>query len=93
MLTAEIERCARLGASGLGEPRPIDQGYDIGMSEGEALAGAAGDNDLFHVSEPVGHAYAGKAGLPLTDFAAFVEGHPGLRVISAHGDGVCRSTP
>lgn len=42
---------------------------------------------LFHVSEPVGHAYAGKDGLSLSDFAAFATQNPEVEVIGAHWGG------
>jgi len=83
----EIERCVRAGAQGLGELRPQDQGWDLLGPAGEALAEAARRWRLvllFHVSEPVGHRYAGKEGLPLSSFYAFVEAHPDLTVVAAH---------
>jgi uncharacterized protein len=87
---AEIERCARAGARGLGELRPEDQGYDLASEAGGVLALAAARHDLivlFHVSEPVGHTYAGKQGLALADFARFVKANPGVRTVGAHWGG------
>jgi len=87
----EMERCARAGARGLGELRPDNQGYRL--EEGaaaEVLAEAAlrhGLVLLFHVSEPVGHAYPGKAGLSVASFYRFVAGHGGLPVVGAHWGG------
>jgi len=87
----EMERCARAGARGLGELRPDNQGYRL--EEGaaaEVLAEAAlrhGLVLLFHVSEPVGHAYPGKAGLSVASFYRFVAGHGGQPVVGAHWGG------
>jgi predicted TIM-barrel fold metal-dependent hydrolase len=87
---AEIERCARAGARGLGELRPESQGYSLDEGAGDILAGAALQHDLvllFHVSEPVGHAYPGKSGLGLDAFYRFVSCHQGLTAVGAHWAG------
>ena len=86
----EIERCVRAGARGLGELRPANQGYDLEGREGELLARAALHYDLsllFHVSEPVGHAYPGKRGLPLAAFYDFVQRWPDVKTVAAHWGG------
>jgi predicted TIM-barrel fold metal-dependent hydrolase len=87
----EMERCARAGARGLGELRPDSQGYrlDDGAAA-EVLAEAALHHGLvllFHVSEPVGHAYPGKGELSVASFYRFVAGHGGLPVVGAHWAG------
>jgi hypothetical protein len=87
---AEIERCVRGGAPGLGELRPDSQGYSLDQGAGDILAGAALRHDLvllFHVSEPVGHAYPGKSGLGLDAFYRFVSCHQGLTAVGAHWAG------
>jgi predicted TIM-barrel fold metal-dependent hydrolase len=87
---AEIERCVRGGARGLGELRPESQGYSLDEGAGDILAGAALRHDLillFHVSEPVGHTYPGKSGLGLDAFYRFVSCHQGLTVVGAHWAG------
>jgi len=87
---AEIERCVRGGARGLGELRPESQGYSLDEGAGDILAGAALRHDLillFHVSEPVGHAYPGKSGLGLDAFYRFVSCHQGLTAVGAHWAG------
>jgi hypothetical protein len=87
---AEIERCVRGGARGLGELRPDSQGYSLGRGAGDILAGAALRHDLvllFHMSEPVGHAYPGKSGLGLDAFYRFVSCHQGLTAVGAHWAG------
>lgn len=87
----EIERCAREGARGLGELRPEDQGYGLGRSkQAELLAWAARELRLvllFHVSEPVGHEYPGKSGLPLTALYQFIEERPDVTVVASHWGG------
>jgi len=87
---AEIERCVSGGARGLGELRPESQGYSLDEGAGDILAGAAIRHDLillFHVSEPVGHAYPGKSGLGMDAFYRFVSCHQGLTAVGAHWAG------
>jgi predicted TIM-barrel fold metal-dependent hydrolase len=87
---AEIERCVRGGACGLGELRPDSQGYSLDQGTGDILSGAALRHDLvllFHVSEPVGHAYPGKSGLELDAFYRFVSCHQELTAVGAHWAG------
>jgi predicted TIM-barrel fold metal-dependent hydrolase len=87
---AEIERCVQGGARGLGELRPESQGYSLDQGAGEILAGAAlrhGLVLLFHVSEPVGHAYPGKGGLALDAFYRFVSSHQEVTAVGAHWGG------
>lgn len=87
---AEIERCVRGGARGLGELRPESQGYSLDEGAGDILAEAALRHDLvllFHVSEPVGHAYPGKSGLALDAFYRFVSRHQRLTAVGAHWAG------
>lgn len=87
----EIERCAAAGARGLGELRPEDQGYMLNQSAAtELLLWAAKEKGLlllFHTSEPVGHDYPGKSGLPLTSLYEFIEAHPDVPVVAAHWGG------
>lgn len=87
----ELKRCASKGARGLGELRPRQQGYSlIDSEEADLLAWGADAYDLvllFHSSEPVGHPYAGKAGLPVEELGRFVADFPGVAVIAAHWGG------
>lgn len=87
----EIERCAAGGARGLGELRPADQGYSLADIEASGLLEEAvrryGLILMFHVSEPVGHAYPGKAGLPIEEFYWFLVEHPEATVVGAHWAG------
>jgi hypothetical protein len=83
----EVIRCARAGAPGLGELRPDSQGWDLNGDPGESLASVAERHGLlllFHVSEPVGRNYPGKAGGGLTAFFEFASRHPELRIVGAH---------
>lgn len=87
----ELKRWAARGARGLGELRPQQQGYGlIDSGEADLLAWAADAYDLailFHVSEPVGHAYPGKGGLSVEQLGRFVADFPGVAVIAAHWGG------
>jgi len=87
----ELKRCASGGARGLGELRPVQQGYSlIDTEEADLLAWGADAYDLlllFHTSEPAGHRYPGKTGLPLDQLWRFVEDFPGISVIAAHWGG------
>jgi len=88
---AEVSRCAAAGARGIGELRPSSQGYTILDTPEEKLlaevAARLGLVLLFHVSEPFGHSYPGKAGLHVEEFAAFVERHRDLKIVGAHWAG------
>ncbi len=87
----DVRGWAALGAHGLGELRPLNQGYGlVDSDEADLLAWAADAYDLplmFHASEPVGHPYAGKAGLPVEQLYRFIADFPGVTVIAAHWGG------
>ncbi len=87
----DLRRLAERGARGIGELRPASQGFDLGDSdEADLLAWAASAYDLallFHTSEPVGHPYAGKRGLPIEQLYRFVLNAPGVTVVAAHWGG------
>jgi hypothetical protein len=87
----KIRALAAAGARGIGELRPEDSGYDLANSdEADMLAWAAAAFDLAllcHTSEPVGHAYAGKEGLPMGTLYAFARSAPAVTVIAAHWGG------
>lgn len=88
---AVVRALAAAGARGIGELRPASSGYNLADSdEADLLAWAAAAYDLallFHVSEPVGHAYAGKAGLPIEQLCAFAGQAAGATIIAAHWGG------
>jgi hypothetical protein len=89
-IESEARRCIAEGARGFGELRPDDLGFDLTGPDGDALGRLAVELDtvlLFHVSEPVGHAYPGKQGLTLANFYAFVAAHPRVKTVGAHWGG------
>ena len=78
----------RRGARGFGELRPHNQGWDpLGAASDRLcdLAAEAGAVLLWHVSEPLGHAYAGKAGgVTPVQLCLLAAKHPGTKMIAAH---------
>jgi uncharacterized protein len=88
---AELERCARAGAKGIGELRSDVQGFDL--SDGatmKPLVDAALKHDLIfltHASEPVGHEYSGKGAITPDVLCSFVMGFPDLKIVCAHWGG------
>jgi predicted TIM-barrel fold metal-dependent hydrolase len=83
----EVERCAAAGARGLGELRPESQGWPLDGPTGDMLAELASRHGLillFHVTEPVGHEYPGKRGLPLDSFYRLLGRCGGVPVVGAH---------
>ena len=86
-----LKRYAAKGAIGLGELRPEQQGYRlIDSEEADLLAWGSDAYDLtllFHASEPAGHVYPGKSGLPLDQLYRFIADFPGVNVIAAHWGG------
>ncbi|MCC6380903.1 MAG: amidohydrolase family protein [Dehalococcoidia bacterium] len=79
------------GARGFGELRPHNQGWDPLGPHGHALcdvAEAHGAILLWHVSEPLGHAYPGKAGgIEPIELYALAASHPRVPMIAAHMGG------
>ncbi|HEU0073130.1 MAG TPA: amidohydrolase family protein [Dehalococcoidia bacterium] len=89
-IEAEARRCAAAGSRGFGELRPDNLGFHLTGPAGDHLASLAAELDtvlLFHVTEPAGHAYPGKQGGNLPDFAAFVAAHPEVKIVGAHWAG------
>ncbi len=90
VIEAEMRRCADQGVRGFGELRPDSVDFELDGEGGARLAAVAmelGATLSFHVSEPVGHAYAGKEGLDVGRFYRFVTAHPELHLIGAHWAG------
>lgn len=87
----KVRHLSSRGARGIGELRPANLGYSLANSdEADALGWAAAAFDLpvlVHASEPVGHAYGGKEGLPIAELEAFVRSAAGVTVIAAHWGG------
>ncbi len=84
----ELARCVKAGARGLGELRPESQGWSpADGDEGESLAALAREHALillFHVTEPVGHDYPGKRGLPVDQFYRFASCYEDIAIVGAH---------
>ena len=88
---AEIERCARKGAKGIGELHPDIQSFDIGDKRVMfALMESALGLGLFvltHSSEPVGHLYPGKGRTTPEKLHAFIRNFPDNEIVCAHWGG------
>jgi predicted TIM-barrel fold metal-dependent hydrolase len=88
---SEIERCARNGASGIGEMRPDIQGFDLGDEETmrPIVEVAERHNLIFliHASEPIGHLYPGKGNITPDILYRFSTNFPELRIVLAHWGG------
>ena len=87
----EVERCARLGARGVGELHPDTQGFDLADRRAlEPMMDAAREHGLpvlTHASEPVGHLYPGKGNQRPETLLAFAKNFPGAAIIMAHWGG------
>lgn len=88
----ELERCAGLGLSGIGELKPFGQGYDLvdDIEQLRPLADFAAANAwplLVHISEPVGKDYPGKGSTSPRKGFQFAQHFPGLKLIYAHWGG------
>jgi len=88
---AEIERCARAGAKGIGELRSDVQVFDLTDEiTMKPVVDAALKHDLVlltHSSEPVGHEYSGKGGITPDILYSFITAFPNLRLVCAHWGG------
>jgi predicted TIM-barrel fold metal-dependent hydrolase len=88
---AELDRCARAGARGIGELRSDVQGFDLTDKEAmQPIVAAALKRNLIlltHSSEPVGHQYPGKGGVTPDVLYAFVTAFPDLKIVCAHWGG------
>ena len=88
---AELERCAKAGASGMGEMRSDVQGFNLAdETMMKPLVDVAAKHDLIfltHSSEPVGHQYIGKGGITPDILYSFVLSFPDLKLVCAHWGG------
>ena len=88
---AEIERCARAGARGVGEIRPDVQLFDLGdevlMTPMVETLIKHGLVLLIHASEPVGHYYPGKGMNTPEMLYPFIVRFPNLKIVCAHWGG------
>jgi predicted TIM-barrel fold metal-dependent hydrolase len=88
---AELERCAKAGARGIGELRSDVQGFDLAdKTTMKPLVDAALKHNLIfltHSSEPVGHEYSGKGGITPDILYSFITSFPSLKLVCAHWGG------
>ena len=88
---AEIERCARAGAKGIGELRSDVQSFDLTDERTmKPVVDAALKHDLIlltHSSEPVGHEYSGKGSITPDILYSFITAFPEVRLVCAHWGG------
>ena len=90
----ELERCAQLGLSGLGELHPDTQGFDLGDADTmRPILQVADEYGLVvttHSSEPVGHQYQGKGHTTPEVLMRFIENtraYPNVKIVCAHWGG------
>jgi predicted TIM-barrel fold metal-dependent hydrolase len=88
---AEIERCAKAGAKGVGELRSDVQGFNLTDKRTiKPFVDAALKHDLIfltHSSEPVGHEYSGKGSITPDILYSFITFFPNLKIVCAHWGG------
>ena len=88
---AEIERCVRGGARGIGEMRPDMQLFDLRDEEiTRPFAEMIRKHKLIlltHASEPVGHDYPGKGIITPDMLYPFITSFPDLTIVCAHWGG------
>ncbi len=88
---AELERCARAGARGVGELRPDTQLFDFSdetlMTPLVEVMTRYKMMLLTHASEPVGHSYPGKGSITPDMLYPLITRFPRLTIICAHWGG------
>ena len=88
---AELERCVRGGARGIGEMRPEFQGFETGDEPTlDTIIEIALKNNLMlcvHASEPVGHDYPGKYTFTPDKIYKMILRYPDLTILLAHWGG------
>lgn len=91
MAVKEVERCADLGARGIGELHSYAQGYRLDDEKVmRPFMEAAVARDLIvltHSSEPVGHVYPGKGTVTPDELCRFIEAYPEANIVCAHWGG------
>ena len=87
----EAERCARLGARGIGELHPDTQGFDLTSPEvmGPIMETVRQQGMLLltHSSEPVGHRYPGKGATTPDVLLGLIQRYPDIPIVCAHWGG------
>jgi predicted TIM-barrel fold metal-dependent hydrolase len=89
--TREVERCARLGARGIGELHPDSQGFNLSSTEVmDPFMEVARQHHLIlliHGSEPVGHQYPGKGATKPEFLMSFIQRYQDIPIVCAHWGG------
>lgn len=87
----EIDRCAALGARGVGELHPDTQGFKLGdRSLMDPFLDCLKSRNmvlLTHSSEPVGHIYPGKGTVTPDVLMEFIERYPDVAIVCSHWGG------
>ena len=87
----ETERCARLGARGIGELHPDTQGFDLSSAEVMGpLMEVVRRHQLIlltQASEPVGHHYPGKGATTPDLLLGLIQSYPDIPIVCAHWGG------
>ena len=88
---AEVDRCARQGARGVGELHSHTQGFRLGdraaLQPLMEVAQAHRMTVVVHGSEPVGHSYPGKGDATPQALLQLVEQFPDTPIVCAHWGG------
>ena len=88
---SEIDRCAALGARGVGELHPDTQGFKLGDSSlMDPFLNCLKSRNmvlLTHSSEPVGHVYPGKGTVTPDVLMEFIERYPDVSIVCSHWGG------
>jgi predicted TIM-barrel fold metal-dependent hydrolase len=88
---AEVERCLKLGASGIGELNADAQGFPLedasSLADVATVLQEATRPVMLHASEPLGHHYPGKGTATPERLLQFVGAHPELTIVFAHWGG------
>jgi len=88
---AELERCAKAGAKGVGEMKSDIQGFDLkDAATMKSIVDTMVEHNLIlltHSSEPVGHQYIGKGSITPDILYSFILNSPDLRLVCAHWGG------
>jgi len=88
---AELERCAKAGARGIGEMKSDIQDFDLtDRSMMKPIVDMMVKYDMIlltHSSEPVGHQYIGKGSITPDILYSFILGFPDLKLVCAHWGG------
>ncbi|MCG2778623.1 MAG: amidohydrolase family protein [Desulfobacterales bacterium] len=87
----EAERCLQSGLSGVGELAVYGTGLSSEIINSlKEVMGLCSQFDvpfLLHTNEPIGHNYAGKTPMTLTQIYGFIKAYPANRIVLAHWGG------